>query len=260
MRKKAIFFLMIGFISSSFRTLPANEGNTSNFNDELNNKIVASDSIKIQASCETLHDFYTSFNSKDLNFDAFKLALTGFNILKNQGKVSNLEILTVFDLSKPSNEERLFVLDLKNRKILSKSLCSHGKNSGEIIATTFSNTPNSYMTSLGFYLTGETYDGKNGYSLKLDGLEANINDNARERGVVIHGADYCSYNFINTEGRLGRSQGCPALPIEKNEKIIQLIKNKTCFFIYSPNKQYHKSSNLINLDQGLVEDFIQELS
>ena len=79
-------------------------------------------------------------------------------------------------------------------------------------------------------------------------------------GVVIHGADYCSYSFINTEGRLGRSQGCPALPIEKNEKIIQLIKNKTCFFIYSPNNQYSKSSNLIKFDQGLVEDFIHELS
>ena len=260
MRKKVIFFLVIGFISSSFRTLPATEENSSITKDEFNNKIVATDSIKIQTPCESIHDFYTSFNAKGLSFDAFKLALSGFNILKNQGKVSNLDILTVFDLSKPSNEERLFVLDIKNRKVLSKSLCSHGKNSGETIATTFSNTPNSYMTSLGFYLTGETYDGKNGYSLKLDGLEANINDNARERGVVIHGADYCSYSFINTEGRLGRSQGCPALPIEKNEKIIQLIKNKTCFFIYSPNNQYSKSSNLIKFDQGLVEDFIHELS
>lgn len=260
MRKKAIFFLLIGFISSSFRTLPETEKSSNISIEELPCKIVASDSTKIVNHCETIHEFYKSFNVNELSFEAFKLGLAGFNSLKNQGKISNLQILTIFDLSKSANEERLFILDLKKRKLLSKSLCAHGKNSGEIYANTFSNTPNSFMTSLGFYLTGETYEGKNGYSLKLDGLETNINDNARERGVVIHGAAYCSYNFINAEGRLGRSQGCPALPIEKNEKIIQLIKNKTCFFIYAPNMQYNRSSNLIKIDQGLVEDFIQELS
>lgn len=260
MRKKTIFFLLIGFVSSSFRTLPDNNNTNSITEVAISEMMVASDSEINQKYCESLFDFFNSFDTKGLSYEAFKAGLTGFYDLRSAGKISNPNIITIFDLSKSSKEERLFVLDLKNRKVLAKSLCSHGKNSGGIYANTFSNEPNSYMTSLGFYLTGETYDGKNGYSLKLDGLEANINDNARERGVVIHAADYCSFNFINSAGWLGRSQGCPALPIEKNEKIIQLIKNKSCFFIYAPDQYYVKKTKFNKTDQGLLEDFIQELS
>jgi hypothetical protein len=164
-------------------------------------------------------------------FQSFYKALEGFNSLKNKGLIRN-NILTLIDFSLSSNVKRLWVIDLSNNIILFNTLVAHGKNTGEEFATTFSNATSSFKSSLGLYVTGEIYTGKHGISLKLDGLDKGINDQARTRAVVVHGAEYVSNTFIKLHKRLGRSLGCPAIPVEFTEKIIQTIKNKSCLFIY----------------------------
>ena len=141
----------------------------------------------------------------------------------------------MIDFSLSSNMKRLWVIDLEKNIVLFQTLVAHGRNTGEEFAKEFSNQAQSFKSSIGFYATGEIYDGKHGKSLKLDGLEKGLNDKARERAVVIHGADYVSETFIKQNKRLGRSQGCPAIPVEMNAKIINVIKDKSCLFIYHPS-------------------------
>lgn len=213
----------------------------------------------VENTQNTLQDYLSCFSI--ISEDALKYALAGYMQLDKEGKIAKKDIITIVDFSKPSTEERLFVINLKTKKIIAKSLCAHGRNSGEIWATNFSNSSESYASSLGFYIASETYDGKNGFSLKLDGQEPGINDNARDRGVVVHGADYVSKDFIANNGKLGRSQGCPALPIEKNAKIINLIKGGSCFFIYHPNKNYQKHSAFIrNYNETYLADAVCDLT
>lgn len=169
------------------------------------------------------------------SFESFSIALEGFYKLKRNGQVTK-DILTLIDFSMSSNSKRLWVIDLTTNKVLFNSLVAHGKNTGEEFASYFSNKAESFQSSLGFYATAEVYNGKHGMSLKLDGLQKGLNDKARERAVVVHGADYVSESFIKNHKRLGRSQGCPALPVELNEKIINVIKDKSCLFIYHPSK------------------------
>jgi len=178
-----------------------------------------------------------------LSFEIFRLAMTGFEKITD---LPNKKIITIIDFSKPSVKERFFVIDLENKRILFKSLVAHGKNSGENNAKSFSNESKSLKSCLGFLLTSETYIGKHGYSLRLDGLEPGINDNARSRAIVIHGADYVSNDFANQHGRLGRSWGCPALPINSSKIIIDKISNGSCVFIYGNDPEYFKSSKILN--------------
>ena len=156
----------------------------------------------------------------------------------------NENILSIIDFSKPSTEKRLFILDLKNQKLVHHTLVAHGKNTGLNVASSFSNRKGSNQSSLGLYRTAESYHGKHGYSLRLDGLEKGFNDNARSRAVVIHSAWYVSENFIKKHGRLGRSFGCPALPADQSKEIIDLIKDGTCLYIYAKNEDYLKNSIL----------------
>lgn len=165
-----------------------------------------------------------------LPFEVFQIALKGFH---NMDSIRKNNILTIIDYSKPSSEKRFFAIDIQNKSLLYFTFVAHGKNSGENMALSFSNEQNSLQSCIGFFITGETYTGENGYSLKLDGLEKGINDNARSREIVIHGADYVSEDYIAKYGRLGRSWGCPALPREVSKEIIDLISNGSCLFIYS---------------------------
>lgn len=174
-------------------------------------------------------------NLKGLSRDAYEYARQGFDRLLQEGRLVNDSIISIIDFSKPSSEKRLFILDMKNFKVLFNTLVSHGRNSGREIATYFSNQPSSYMSSPGFYITRETYEGKNGYSLKLEGLEQGINDNAYERGIVVHGAGYVSDDFVHAQGYIGRSQGCPAVPAQLAQPVINRIRNGSCLFIYHPS-------------------------
>lgn len=176
-----------------------------------------------------------------VNPEAFRLAVTGYYKITERKR----EVLTLIDFSKPSTEKRLFVFDMKAKKLLFSSVVSHGKNSGENYATSFSNEYGSYKSSLGFYLTENTYQGRNGYSLVLDGLEAGINDKAKERAIVMHGAAYSNPSFIKSTGRLGRSFGCPAVPQALSRPIIDAIKGGSVLYIYAEKPEYFAQSHLV---------------
>jgi hypothetical protein len=178
-------------------------------------------------------------------FDLLHLALSGYDLLKQEEFINRPEVITIIDFSLPSTQERLWVIDLKKAKVLFHSLVSHGRNSGDLMAEKFSNIPGSFTSSPGFYTTGETYFGRHGLSLKLNGLEEGINDKARERDIVIHGADYVAPDFISKHGRLGRSHGCPAVPTELSNEIIETIKDGSCLFIYVPKESYTANSPII---------------
>ncbi|PKH66312.1 hypothetical protein CXF59_10110 [Flavobacterium sp. ALD4] len=191
---------------------------------------------------------YNNLDSNDFalpKLESFSEALKGFYLLKEKGLVRR-NILTLIDFSMSSNSKRLWVIDLTTNTILYNSLVAHGRNTGNEFATSFSNSAQSFKSSLGFYATGEIYSGKHGKSLRLDGLEKGINDNARVRAVVIHGAEYVSNSFIQNNKRLGRSLGCPALPINLSSEIIQTIKDKSCLFIYYPSDNYKTASKLVS--------------
>jgi len=173
-------------------------------------------------------------------------ALAGYELLLKEQSISRSDVITIIDFSLPSSKERLWVLDIIHGKVLFHCLVSHGLNSGDLMAEKFSNIPGSNASSPGFYSTGETYVGKHGYSLKLDGLEKGINDKVRTRAIVMHGADYVSAEFVMRHGRLGRSFGCPAVPQELSKEIIRTIKGGSCLFIYVPKTSYLSDSPIIS--------------
>ena len=183
------------------------------------------------------HDFQLT---EKLCYDAFEKAMTGY-LKINPDK----EILTIIDYSKASLEERLFVLDLKNNQLLFSSVVAHGQGSGDNYATKFSNRPGSHQSSLGFFKTLGTYRGGNGYSLRLEGLEEEINDKALPRAIVMHGADYADPERLKGAKRLGRSWGCPALPHKTNKEVIDTIKEGSVLFIYAEDSEYLEKSNYI---------------
>lgn len=187
-----------------------------------------------------------SLGSLGLAHQAFEYAMKGFNVMKSAGEVDNDNIISIIDFSKPSSQKRLFIIDLAHSKLLFNTYVAHGVQSGKEFASQFSNKPESNKSSLGFYETLATYNGGNGYSLKLQGVEKGINDNANKRAIVIHGADYVNESFIRSHGYIGRSWGCPALPQRVHKAIIDVIKNGTCLFIFSPDNSYLSHSSILN--------------
>ena len=183
-----------------------------------------------------------------LSFQAFKLGVEGYDRIERK----NRAVLTIIDFSKPSTQERMFVIDMEHEKLLYSTLCAHGKNSGGNYATSFSNQVNSHKSSLGFYLTGETYKGGNGYSLRLDGLEKGINDHAYERSIVVHGARYVSEQ-VAEQGRLGRSFGCPAVPTALAVPIINAIKDGSVLYIYAQDNRYITRSKIARMPSNQAE-------
>ncbi|WP_283183814.1 MULTISPECIES: murein L,D-transpeptidase catalytic domain family protein [unclassified Pseudomonas] len=170
-----------------------------------------------------------------------------------QGKAP-VQRLAVIDYSLPSTEQRLWVFDLKKRKLLFHELVAHGRNSGENMAVKFSNQNESFATSLGLYRTQSSYVGQNGYSLRMEGLEPGFNDNAFERAIVIHGAPYVSPVLARTNGRIGRSLGCPAVRPAIAHKLIDSMKDGQLLFSYYPDQRWLKSSSYINCGGGTVAD------
>jgi hypothetical protein len=196
-------------------------------------------------TAEAVYDSMHLYNM-GLSKTAFSYAIKGFDYLLQQGRVTNDNIISIVDFSQPSSRKRLFVIDLNNFRVLYNTYVAHGVNSGREYANQFSNKPESFKSSLGFYETKATYLGANGYSLKLEGLERGINDNAEKRDIVIHGAGYVDESLIRSQGYIGRSWGCPALPEKLHRSIIDKIKNGSCLFIYSTDNAYLKKSKIIN--------------
>lgn len=197
---------------------------------------LASETSGHAAECRRLYEEMCTGHA--VNYQAFKRAIEGSFAIDRK----NRDILTLIDFSKPSTEERFYVFDLRRRKMLFCSVVSHGKNSGGNYATSFSNENGSHKSSLGFYLTEHTYQGRNGFSLVLDGLEKGINDRAKERAIVVHGAAYSNPSVARSTGRLGRSFGCPALPQALARPIINTIKEGTLLYIYAEDQTYLSQS------------------
>lgn len=202
------------------------------------------------ATVDPALELYTAIdfsNGERLSEDVFRKALKGYENLKKAGKLSEgAHILSICDFSLSSNAKRLWVIDTETKKVLFNSLVAHGKNTGEEFATHFSNTENSLQSSMGFFITEDTYEGENGYSLKLEGVDGGYNDAAMRRAIVMHGADYVSPEFAAQHKRIGRSWGCPAVPRELAAPIINTVKGKNCLFIYYPDQAYLSSSRWLN--------------
>ena len=207
--------------------------------------ISSSDKIK---TSKISHSIFTRglLSQAGLNEEIFNMAFNGFSKINKKEIISRDSIITIIDYSKPSNEKRLFIIDLKSAKLIHHSVVAHGRNTGEKYARVFSNKLNSHMSSIGFYITKKTFTGGNGYSLRLDGLERGFNDNAMKRALVIHGADYANESVINSKGYLGRSYGCPALPREISKQVIEKIKDGNIIFAYYPDENYLKQSSILN--------------
>ncbi|GEP94960.1 hypothetical protein CCY01nite_12200 [Chitinophaga cymbidii] len=205
--------------------------------------VVAAPAVAVSAAAMLYEQL--SLDSLGLSKEAYEFALQGQEQLAKEGKLRNENILSIVDFSLPSTKKRLFVIDISSGQLLFNSLVSHGRNSGKEMATSFSNSPESYKTSLGFYVTGGTYRGKHGYSLRLEGEESGINDNAMERAIVMHAASYVNEVLGRKQGYIGRSLGCPALPVKLHKKIISTIQNGSCLFMYSPDTSYLTRSKLL---------------
>jgi len=181
-----------------------------------------------------------------LSKNAFTYALKGYKNLLRKKLIPRTDYLTVCDFSQSSNQKRLYLIDLAEGKLVLNTYVAHGKNSGTEYATRFSNKPSSLQSSLGFYITQNTYSGEHGLSLKINGVDAGYNDKAYKRHIVIHGADYITEGWLRHSNYMGRSYGCPAIPKNESVSIINTIKNGTCLFIYHPDKNYLLRSKILN--------------
>lgn len=196
----------------------------------------------------TAHFIFSEMSLGDsgLNEKAFELAWVGYHKLQKKGLLHNTSVLSICDFSQSSSQERMYVIDVTNRKLLYRTYVAHGINSGEEFANSFSNTDESCKSSLGFYVTSDTYNGSNGLSLRINGLDKGFNDHASRRSIVIHGASYVSERILHKYGVMGTTFGCPAIPTEMITQIIPVVKNGSCFFIYYPSTKYIAQSTVLN--------------
>jgi hypothetical protein len=236
--------LLVGLFSFPFAFAKSVEKRATYFKNTVSNFTV-NDLIPTLPSAVSVYDSL-KLNLSGLNRKAFELAQKGFEKLRVRGEILNDNIISIIDFSLPSTEKRLYVVDLKNYKVLYRTYVAHGRNSGTVMATSFSNSNSSFKSSLGFYKTLGTYNGKHGYSLRLQGLERGINDNAYERAIVMHGADYVNPAYIPRQGYIGRSLGCPAVMTKEATPIINIIKNGTCLFVYHPGAAYQNQSAVVS--------------
>lgn len=249
-----ILFPLLGFVSI---TVPAETPGryTIDAQIDLRQTVVEStkcyepvESDKAAAFSDFVFDVYenTCLEDEGVSEANLKLAITGFFNLLASEKIARNTPLTLVDYNQTSIKPRLFVIDLANQFIEHQSLVAHGRASGGKIPHNFSNKHNSHKTSLGFYRTSNTYIGQHGYSLRLDGLESGINDGARSRAIVMHGASYVSNAVCREYGYLGRSWGCPSLPLSQSKTIISSIKNGSCLFLIANDEKYLSNSDLID--------------
>lgn len=189
---------------------------------------------------------YMDLEEAGLSEKAFEYAWRGYHNLVKRGKVRRKNVLSICDFSQSSSSKRLYVIDLTHRKLIYRTYVAHGQNSGAEFADSFSNEPESFKSSLGFYVTSRTYYGHNGLSLRIEGVDTGYNDKASKRNIVLHGSNYVSVKYMESNGRIGNSQGCPAIPSAVSPQIIRKVKNGSCIFIYHPTPKYLEESTVIN--------------
>lgn len=232
------FFAFSSFKTSGHKTVRANTVSASlkrTVNNTLSSLEMASNRL------------YDSLHLENLGLakEVLQMAFKGQQKLVGEGVLNNDAVVAVADFSQPSSQKRLYIIDTKNYRVLYNTYVAHGKNSGLNYAEHFSNNPESLQSSLGFYVTKNTYIGKHGLSLKLEGLERGFNDNAESRAVVVHGAEYIGTSRADA-AYMGRSFGCPAVPQSQSATVINLLKNGTCLFIYHPTQKYLQNSKILN--------------
>ena len=247
-KKNSVYILLIAFLTSvmplSVRAKTDGKKATGdkNFPSLLSNSFEAP-LLKVQS--DSLYNLM-GLGNYGLQREVFFKAYKGYNFLLKKGLVRKKNILTVCDYSQSSNNKRLYVIDLKETRMLFNTFVSHGRNSGGEFANTFSNLIESNKSSLGFMLTAETYNGKAGYSMRFDGMEAGINDKVRTRDIVLHGSYFVNAQMVETRGIIGNSLGCPAIPNDKRNQVIEAIKGGSCFYINHPDNWYNTTSSIIN--------------
>lgn len=242
------------FISLLFFSIQSFGNNRDEYTDDKNAPSMFSNSSnspvirKISDSIYALISLGEYGLEKDIFFNAYK----GFQYLKSRGKLRKTNLLTICDYSQSCNNKRLYVIDVVNSRLLYNTYVSHGKNSGDEYATSFSNFDNSNKSCLGFMVTESTYNGKAGYSLVLNGLERTFNDKAESRSIVLHGSHFVNEQIIRARGMIGKSLGCPAVPLGVHKKIIDAIKGGSCFFANYPDEFYTHTSTILNAPFDLL--------
>ncbi|MCU7552370.1 murein L,D-transpeptidase catalytic domain family protein [Chitinophagaceae bacterium LB-8] len=245
-------FIALAFLTAFVAIVPALQAGSKNSSIETpaftNIETVATTgktaSVNAKSASALLYDSL-KLNELGLSQEALQYAYKGYEYLLENGAVKNSNIITVVDFSQSSFKKRMYIIDVKNYKVLVNTYVAHGRNTGLQYAKDFSNKPESLQSSLGFYVTKGIYNGKHGLSLKLDGKEPGFNNRAEERAIVVHGADYIGAHRLNTPC-MGRSFGCPAVPQEQAAKVINTIKDGTVLFIYHPSPNYLQNSRILN--------------
>jgi hypothetical protein len=252
--KRLIFCASVGMLMAFSNENVTATGKTIEGTSELSSTV---------ATPKTLNEYITNvyktidFGNNKLGTEVFAAAYKGYLNLKQADLLSNPNILTVIDFTKSSSENRLWVIDLAKKKVLINDLVAHGQGSGGEYATTFSNTHSSHQSSIGFYVTDQTYVGKHGNSLRLRGMDNGYNSEAYERAVVVHASDYVN-DALASAGRLGRSWGCPAVSNQVAGKLINTIKNGSCLFIYYPQPKYLQTAYWLNKNVNVSPFAVQD--
>ena len=252
MKKVFLALVTVIFFATSFYRLESEKDPKSEIENLKKTVPLKAEANPSKNSAAEIYSSISFENSNTLSPEVFYKALLGFNNLKKAGKLpENSHLISICDFSLSSTQKRFWVIDLEKKKVLFNTLVAHGKNTGEEFAQKFSNTESSYQSSLGFYVTETTYNGSNGYSLKLLGMDPGYNDAALQRAIVMHGADYVSEDFIKSQKRIGRSWGCPAVPRALAQPIINTIKGQNCLFIYYPDQQYLSNSEWLKNSENV---------
>ncbi|HVZ55745.1 MAG TPA: murein L,D-transpeptidase catalytic domain family protein [Chitinophagaceae bacterium] len=252
--KKIVFPFLVSCISFSFTLIPSDPAGLPTPDRMVVTGLRVPDpgtalTGLIESAATRLADYYYDSIQLDrygLSRAAMEYAIRGYQHLLQKGYIDNPDVLTICDFSLSSRRKRMFLIDLKNYKLILNTYVAHGRRSGGEYANRFSNRPNSHESSLGFYVTRNTYFGDHGLALKIQGVDRGFNDRAGARNIVVHGSDYVGEDFLETNQFLGRSFGCPAVPREETETVINTIKGGTCFFIYHPTKKYLAHSKILN--------------
>jgi hypothetical protein len=252
MRKLILCLSVIASIALSVTNSVAKEPST--------NPSISATTADIEGYIKNIYNQIDFKGAQKLSYDAFAAGYKGYLNLRNAGKLNpNKQLLTIADFTLSSCAQRMWIIDLQSKKVLLNDYVAHGQGSGDEFARAFSNTENSHQSSIGFYVTGDTYIGQHGKSMRLYGMDNGYNSAAYDRAVVVHAADYVSKDAIAGMKRLGRSWGCPAVSPNVINKVINYTQGGTCMFIYYPQKSYLASSAWLNKKvDRLPEEFMMQ--
>lgn len=243
--KKLLLPISVGCLSVSFTYSPSTTSNSNSIPVAAIHSPFTDSSTTITDAATLLYES-TGLEQQGLSKQAFEYAWKGYQRLLEKKMVARSRYLTICDFSQSSKQKRLYIIDVSSQELITNTYVAHGRNSGGEYATKFSNTPESLQSSLGFYITQNTYYGAHGLSLRLQGVDGSFNNKAFARSIVIHGATYVDESRVRAGGYMGRSWGCPALPQKESAEIITTIKGGTCLFIYHPVKNYLIGSTILN--------------